>query len=278
MQALGGLAVLVLGVCAVTLVTPAAYRSDGGFVPGLVMGVLVWAAGRVAAGRANRAQQLRAVSDELARTRDAELRAAADEQRSALARDLHDVGAHALTAVCLQAAAAQTWWERDRVRACSALESVRRLTEETLDPLSRSLAQPARGRAVEPLDPAALDELAGLSRLLGLKIDLAVTGRPRQVPDEVAHVAYRVLQEALTNAARHAGGTSVRIRLAYAEDGLEVRISDTGRAVGRPVLAVPVRGGGWGLRGMRERVEALRGELTAGPVGAGFEVLARLPA
>ena len=90
-------------------------------------------------------------------------------------------------------------------------------------------------------------------------------------------MTYRIVQEALTNAARHVGPTDVHVHLAVAGDAIEVRIIDSGRDPSNEVVVLPITGSGLGLRGMRERVEAMRGELTAGPLGEGFQVLARMP-
>ncbi|WP_375475408.1 histidine kinase [uncultured Jatrophihabitans sp.] len=286
-----GIAVLVAGVALITLATPAAHRALGGFAPGLVMGVLAWAGGRLAKSAEVRAQELRGIADELDRTREAEAHLAAAEQRAELARDLHDVGAHALTVVCLQSGAARAWWSRDPGQARAALDAVVAVANGTLAQLGESLSGLARvaetslaetslaetSRAETPLDGAALDVLAGIGRVLGLRVDIAVTGQSRPVADGVARVAYRVVQEALTNAARYAGGSSVQVVLDFAGDLLEVRIIDSGPDTSS-VPVVAVTGSGSGLRGMRERVEALRGELHAGPSGRGFEILARLPA
>lgn len=266
-----GLVVMLAGVSVITLVTPAPDRALDGFAPALVMGVLAWLAGRALADREARIDELQAIGDELDRTRDQAARLAATEQRADLARELHDVGAHALTVVCLQAGAAQTWWDRDREKALEALGTLDGLTRDVLTSLSASLAGPATTGSGPPLNA-----LADLGRALGLTVDVRVEGTPRHIADEVSQVLFRVVQESLTNAARHAQHTRVEVGLAYGVDCLEVHISDDGpQQNGEPVVVVP--GSGLGLPGMAQRVEAVSGQLSYGPSGCGYKVHARLP-
>jgi len=266
-----GLVVTLGGVSLITLVTPAPDRSLDGFVPALVMGVLAWLAGRALADREARVAELRAIGDELDRTRDRAARLAAAEQRAELARELHDVGAHALTVVCLQAGGAQTWWNRDRERALVALAALDVLASEVLTSLSASLG----GLATTGPGPQ-LDVLADLGRVLGLTVGVRVDGEPRPITKELSQVVFRVVQEALTNAARHAQHARVEVGLVYGVDSLDVHVSDSGpHQDGEPVVAVP--GSGFGLSGMAERVEAVRGELSYGPFEGGYRVHARLP-
>ena len=138
--AIVGLLVLSAGVSLMTLVAPDSSRAAHGLVPGLIMGVLAWGLGRVAAARDGRARELTVIADELDRTADQAADLAAVEQRAQLARDLHDVGAHALTVICLQAGAARTWWDRDRDHAQPALESVLAVARGPIAQLSASLA------------------------------------------------------------------------------------------------------------------------------------------
>lgn len=267
-----GLLVIVTGVVLLTLVTPAPDRSLDGFVPGLVMGILAWLAGRALSGRDARAAELRAIGEELDRTRDQAAALATSEQRAELARELHDVGAHALTVVCLQAGAAQTWWDRDRERALVALAALDDLAGTVMTSLCTSFGGPAR-----PGPDLPLDALADLGRVLGLTVGVRVDGSPRLLTGEVSQVAFRVVQESLTNAARHASHARVEVGLIYEEHILDVQVNNTGPGhAGDHVVAVP--GSGFGLSGMAERVRAVRGELSAGPSeDGGFTVHARLP-
>jgi signal transduction histidine kinase len=271
-----GLAVLLTGVCVLTVSTPAGHRSLSGLLPSLVIGVFSWAGGRIVAARDRRARELRVIAAELTRTADQEEKLAAVAHRAQITRELHDVGAHALTVVCLQAGAAQAWWTRDPDRARSALDTVVTYTEQTLTNLCRSLGRPVTDGTEDAPTAADLETLAQLSRALGLSVDITIAQELQDASDEVAWAAYRIVQEALTNAARHAGPTAVQVDVVYADQVLEVRIADSGRKLCSTELIAP-SGAGLGLRGMRERVTALRGELIAGPAGNGFEVVARLP-
>jgi signal transduction histidine kinase len=271
-----GLAVTLAGVCGVTLATPSGHRSLSGLVPSLVVGTLSWVGGRIVAARDRRAGELRAIAAEMARSADQEEKLAVVARRAEISRELHDVGAHALTVVCLHAGAAQAWWTRDPDRALGALDTVVNYTQQTLTRLSSSLGQLATEDEAEVPTPADLETLVETSRALGMHVNITVQGL-NDTRDDVTRVAYRIVQEALTNAARHAGRTTVDVTIAVVGDLLEVRVVDRGRDP-HAVTPVPAsRGAGLGLHGMRERVTALRGELTAGPKGNGFEVMARLP-
>ncbi len=277
-RSLAGLLLVLVGVAVMTVVTPSADRSLGGLLPSLVMGLLAWWAGRTVAVRDFRAFRLHELADHLARTRDDQARLAAADQRAEVARELHDVGAHVLTVVCLQAGAAQTMWSRDRSQARNALRVVLELADDSLVHLQDSLSGLAIQDTVAPFDIAALGVLAGLGRVLGLQVDVSVRGEPRPLSAEVARAAFRVVQEALTNVARHAARADVWIDLDYLADALEVQVSDSGPGPVDTSSEVVVNGAGLGLRGMRARVEACRGELTFGPLsGGGFSVRAVLP-
>jgi signal transduction histidine kinase len=273
--AVPGLALPLLGLVATTFATPAPDRAPDGLLPVAVMGVLAWWAGRTVAVREVRSVRLTDAAAALARVRDEQAHLAVAEQRAEMARELHDVGAHALTVVCLQAGAARTLWRRDPPQARTALAAVVELADDALGHLGSSLRGMATGDTA--LDVAALDVLAGFGRVLGLSIDIRVKGEPCALPGDVARAAFRVVQESLTNAARHAAHASVEIGLDYGGDTLEVRVSDSGPGQDPTDATMPVNGAGLGLRGMRERVEACRGELSFGPSGRGFLVRARLP-
>ena len=276
-----GLGLLLFGFAAVSFATPDVHRELDGVLPTMVMIGLAWLAGRSLSVREARTAALRRAVDELARTRDDQLRLVAYEQRAAMVRDLHDVGAHALTVVCLQAAAAQKLWGSDRVRARTALTALRGLADGPLSHLGDSLVDRVPDETRHPMDAGMLEALAGLAKALGVEAVFEVHGEPRILDRDVARAVFRVVQEALTNAARYAAYTVVTVGLDYTVDALEVRISDSGPGqvpgVGTANSLVEVGGSGSGLRGMRERVEACHGELSSGPSGTGFAVLARLP-
>lgn len=270
---------LCLGVAlAVLFCTPADARDTDGLVPMLVAPILIWWAGLTVAARQWRAAALAARAFELSRTADEDVLLAAAEQRAEMARDLHDVGAHTLTVVCLQSVAAQTLWDRDREQASVALGILDELAGGPLQHLSNSLGRLTAVDMTAPLDVSVLEVLTGIGRVLGLDVAADVRGTPFPLPSEVARAAFRVVQESLTNVARHAPGATVAVTLVYRPNGLEIRVGDSGPAATSPGAAIPIHGAGAGLRGMRERVEACRGELDFGAdENGGFHVLARLP-
>jgi signal transduction histidine kinase len=276
-----GSLVVIAGDASVVVLTPPNHRALDSVVPGVVIGALTFWAGRTLRARDSRVTQLATMAAELARRVDAEVKLATLEQRAEMARELHDLGAHVLTVLCLQSVAAQTMWDRDRAAALGALDVLTDLADDSLTYLRESLSSLARmtEQGPEPsIDAASLDVLAGLGRMLGLTVSVHVRGDPRPVPGEAARAAFRVVQESLTNAARHASNGRVEIDLSYAGDRLEITVTDGGAEAFPRTPPIAVTGAGLGLKGLRERVEACRGELATGPSkGGGFTVRALLP-
>jgi len=201
-------------------------------------------------------------------------RAAALAERSRLARDLHDVLAHSLSvlAVQLEAARLTAITEAAGANLVGQLTSAHKLTRIGVLNARRALAML---RDDEPPGPASLPGLVSeTAAALGVPISLEVDGVPRPLDPEAGLMLYRVVQEALTNVAKHAGrGVRVTVRLAWAADGVEVSVVDSGgdgTEVGLP-------SGGLGLTGMAERAELIRGHLHAGSMGDGFAVRLWLP-
>ncbi|MGK5740855.1 sensor histidine kinase [Micromonospora sp. URMC 103] len=237
----------------------------------------------------------------LEREREAEARAAVASERTRIARELHDVVAHSMAVMIVQADGARYMLDRDPETARQAvkvvadtgrqaLEEMRRLVDVLREP-SRPETAPAPAPAAVPdgAGPAAGDDperrrlaLTELPTLLdrfraaGLRVRHTVTGQAAPLPPGLELTVYRVTQEALTNALKHAGvGAAVELTLEYAADAVVVRVTDDGR--GRPVVgSAPT--GGHGLVGMRERVGVYDGTLTAGArLAGGWQVEARLP-
>jgi signal transduction histidine kinase len=215
-------------------------------------------------------------------------------ERLRIARELHDIVAHHLSVVVIQAQGAQRVMSGDAGRAREAMAEVERTGRTALEEMRRLLgllrtgdagpdAGPGAGpRAAEAGEhvPAAgladLDELAERTRRAGLPVTLTVNRVAGQIPPDVGLTVYRVVQEALTNTLKHAGpGASSSVSVARADGWLDVLVTDDGRGA----AAVPAApGGGRGTTGMRERVMALGGSLTIGPrTGGGFGVHARIP-
>ncbi|MEH0974720.1 histidine kinase [Micromonospora sp. CPCC 205546] len=229
----------------------------------------------------------------LEREREAEARAAVAGERTRIARELHDVVAHSMAVMIVQADGARFMLDRDPEMARQAvkvvadtgrqaLEEMRRLVGVLREPTAPAAAGGPDG-AGAGADPAhrrlALAELPTLLdrfRAAGLRARHAVTGEPAPMPPGLELTVYRVVQEGLTNALKHAGvGADVEVTVAHAGDAVVVRVVDDGR--GRPPVG-PAPSGGHGLLGMRERVGVYDGSLTAGPRrGGGWQVEARLP-
>ena len=207
---------------------------------------------------------------------EARARAAVAEERARIARELHDVVTHHVNLVVLQAMAADgRAAPDDPVR--ENLQVIERSGREALTEMRRLLGVLRDDDAERPLRPQpGVDDvgaLVGSARDAGLSVDLDVSGTPRNLPAGLALTVYRIVQEALTNAARHAAGSRVGVRLRYEPDAVDVAVVDAG---GQETDPVP--GGGRGLLGMRERVAVFAGTLETGPSReGGFTVHARLP-
>jgi signal transduction histidine kinase len=209
---------------------------------------------------------------------EAEARAAVAEERARIARELHDVVTHHVNLVVLQAMAASGQLDRDPEKVREPLRVIERSGREALTEMRRLLGVLRDDDAERPLTPQPgvddVDDLVGSARSAGLSVGLAVSGTPHRLPAGLGLTVYRIVQEALTNAARHAAGSRVGVSLRYEPEAVEVAVVDDG---GREVEHAPA-GGGRGLLGMRERVAVYAGTLDAGPVpDGGFAVHARLP-
>ena len=215
------------------------------------------------------------------RRADAERRAVSDE-RIRIARDLHDVVAHHVSVIAVQAEGAQSVIAVSPERAEKAMADVADTARTALGELRRMLGvlRTGDGRAPQP-DLAAVDDLVESVRRTGLAVNLRTTGPARPVGGLVGVAAYRVVQEALTNVVRHARAHQADVEVAFADGDLVITVADDGRAGGAGTNGDgdPSRAGGFGIAGMRERVATLGGELDAGsrPDGRGFLVRARLP-
>ncbi|GAB1690995.1 sensor histidine kinase [Krasilnikovia sp. M28-CT-15] len=241
-----------------------------------VVGLLVWGLGRWA--RASREH-----ARELERRRLAAASAAVEVERSRIARELHDIVAHAVTVMVLQAGGAQQILRTDATRALRTLRHIEDLGREAMGELRRLLLvlrPPGGDEAQQGIDDhqPGLDDvtrLVGTFRKASLPVRLAVCGAVRRMDRSTDLAAYRVVQEALTNVMKHAGpGTRTRVELNWA-DALLIRVTDDG---GSPPRRASALSAGHGLLGLQERVDVVGGTLTAGPKrGGGFEVSAALP-
>lgn len=241
----------------------------------LIVRNLLLCLGAVAAGDSLRAR--REASERAADLREQEaLRRFADE-RLRIAHEVHDVVAHGMTAINVQAGVAAHLLERDPDQAHRALRDIKRVSGEALTDLRATLAALRAPSASAPLAPAGglgdLERLLDGVRAAGVAIELDVQD-VEPLPAAVDHASYRIVQEAVTNIARHSGAARARVSVARRDGALLVEISDDGRGAG-PDAADAL---GNGVKGMRERARALGGTLEAGdgPTG-GFTVRARMP-
>ena len=213
------------------------------------------------------------------RTREEEAQRRAEQERLRIARDLHDVVAHTLTTINVQAGVAAHLMDRNPSLAKGALTAIEEASHDALDELRTVLGvlrEPEGGRA--PLEPAPgltnIEELLEQARETGLPASLEVDGeRPGTVPDAVQLAAYRIVQESLTNARRHAPGAVASVSLSYGQDRLRLTVENQ-------AVADHNGGGarsGVGILGMRERATAIGGTLDAGPCDGAFRVVAELP-
>ncbi|MEU9858287.1 sensor histidine kinase [Streptomyces sp. NPDC047974] len=206
---------------------------------------------------------------------------AVSEERRRIARELHDIVAHHLTTMQLLAGGARANLDRSPEAAREALVTLEGSGRTALREMRHLLDVLRADDGDDEGEPTApqpgvgdLDRIVGDSRRAGLPTTLTTDGDPRSLPPGVALTVFRVVQEALTNARRHAGdGAHVDVRLSFAAHEVRITVTDDGPRPGRP----RVRGSGHGLMGMRERVALHGGTLKVGPEGDGFAVRARLP-
>jgi signal transduction histidine kinase len=214
------------------------------------------------------------------RTRAEEARRRAGEERMRIARELHDVLAHNISLINVQAGVALHLMDEQPGQSRTALAAIKQASNDALGELRSVLDVLRQGDEAPPRAPASglaqLDSLVAGAGATGLEVRTRVEGLARPLPAGTDLVAFRIVQESLTNVTRHAGPASATVLVRYGPDDLTVRVDDDGRG---PVAATgPGNGNGNGIRGMRERVAALGGELTTGPrPGGGFRVQARLP-
>jgi signal transduction histidine kinase len=232
---------------------------------------LAWLIAAGAAGEALRQAERRA--DEAERTREETARRRADEERLHIARELHDTLTHQISIIKVQAEAAVHLAQKRGEHVPEALLAIRDAGREATREL-RATLEALRDDGDAP--PRGLDHVPDLverARATGLAATLTIEGHRPEVPAAVGRTAYRIVQESLTNVARHAAAATASVRIDYRPDTLAIRVDDDGKAT--PATA-PVPG--VGLLGMRERVTALGGRLRAEPRGeGGFTVQAELP-
>jgi signal transduction histidine kinase len=272
--AAAGLA-LAWGVVALVAAQDPQENLVGSLVAGLVA-TACWLVGLGWYRRAAQASALRERAERAESERETAARVAVAEERARIARELHDVVAHSVSVMVLQAGAVRRLLRDDQAREREALDTVERTGREALAEMRRLL-----GVLRTPEEQAELAPQPGLSELpalverteaAGLAVELRLEGEPAPLPRGVDLSAYRIVQEALTNTLKHSGAGHAEVTVRYHPDAVDLEITDDGRG---PAAG---NGGGHGLVGMRERATLYGGELSAGArEGGGFVVRARLP-
>jgi signal transduction histidine kinase len=271
-----GLAV-VLG--AATIVVYNEPDHDAGeflFVP--VLFAIAWLAGFALRERAAQAEAAEERATQAEREREESARHAVFEERVRIARELHDVVAHHVSMMGVQAGAARVVIDRDRVKAKEALSAIESSSRQAVAELHRLLGFLRQAGDRDDLAPqpglGQLPRLAASMRDSDLAVEVSIEGESRSLPPTVDVSAYRIVQEALTNTLKHSAASRADVHVRYWPDELEVEIVDDGRPSSVPSSA----SGGLGLIGMRERAALHGGQLSAGPAaGGGFAVKVKLP-
>jgi signal transduction histidine kinase len=243
---------------------------DLGFFLVFLFGPII--TGIVVRRRHERERVLEDRAEDLERQRDD----AVTQERVRIARELHDVVAHAISVIVLQARGGRRMLDSEPEETRAALDTIERAGEQALTEMRRLLGLLRAGDVDLALTPqpglAHVQELAEQLRASGLPVEIAVEGEARTLPPGIDVSAYRIVQEALTNALKHAGPAHVRVGLRYCADALEIEVTDDGAGTGNG------GGSGHGLAGMRERVAVFGGDFEAGAVpGGGYTLRARLP-
>ncbi len=220
---------------------------------------------------------------------------AAMAERLRIARDMHDIVAHSIGVIAIQAGAGRRVFDASPGEARDALAAIEATSRETLSGLRRMVtglrhADPESGPGQAAPDQAAPDQaapgqapgLAGLERLAattrdaGVRVDVEWHGSREPLPADIDLAAFRIIQEAVTNVVRHAGTDRCQVAISRPDGELSIEVTDSGR--GAPASKLSPSGTGYGITGMRERAALLGGDLSAGPrPGGGFRVAARLP-
>jgi signal transduction histidine kinase len=270
-----------LGFMVALMVVENVANGDGGDLGFLlIMLGASWVVGRAVRARRLQVEELGALTGRLEREREAVGGLAVAAERARVARDLHDAVAGLLNVMVVQATVAERCLEADPERAAAAVEAVAASGREAARELARMLE--LLGGASALLEPqpslSRLDDLVGFARSAGVPVSLSVDGAARALPAGLELSAYRIVQEALTNVVKHAGGAPTEVRLRYRPSSLEIEVRDAGAASRNGNGLGGGGGGGHGLANMRERAALFGGSLLAEPSGSGgYVVRASLP-
>lgn len=277
-----GLVLIVAVVSAVILRTPQEVIDEGEvgrvelLVSQLIVFALAWGIAWAISTRVRAVRALRERARTLEAERDATARAAVAEERSRIARELHDVVAHSVSVMTVQAGGVRRLLGPEQTRERDALAAIEATGRQALAEMRRMVGVMRTDPDLADLAPQP--GLAGLGRLIdelrvaGLPVDLQVAGEPRQLQPGLDLAAFRIVQEGLTNTLKHAGPAHAWVRLRHEADALEIMVEDDGRGAANGAA------GGHGLIGIRERVAIYGGTFESGPrPGGGYRLSARLP-
>jgi signal transduction histidine kinase len=236
-----------------------------------------WLLAFVLGTRTQQTRELRERAERAERERERLASEAVAEERARIARELHDVVAHSVSVMVVQAAGVRRLLKSDQEREREALLVVERIGREALTEMRRMLGVLRASGDVAALAPQPgmqhIDKLVDQARRAGLTVELEVVGEAVQLPTGLDLSAYRIVQEGLTNVLKHGEQAKAHVRVRYGADEIELEVVDEGETT-----AAAVTDDGHGLAGMRERVAVYGGEFEAGPrEEGGFRVLARLP-
>jgi signal transduction histidine kinase len=273
-QAIAGLGIAFAAGGVVTVNHPT--QGWGDFLGVALLFGVVWLAAFAIGRKLEQAAAAQERADQLEREREAEARAAVAEERARIARELHDVVGHSVSVMTVQASAVRRRLKPDQEQEREALEIVEQTGREALAEMRRLvgvLRRPEEAPALAPQPSLEhLDRLVAQARESGLPVEVRIEGEPTQLPPGVDLTAYRLVQEGLTNAIKHARASKADVVVRYGDSDVEISVTDDGDGGGDG------GGGGHGLVGMRERVTVYGGELEAGPrAEGGYALRARLP-
>jgi signal transduction histidine kinase len=241
---------------------------------GAVVSVTAYALGRAAAGSRAHTAVLEERAARLERERVLEAERAAERERARIAREMHDILAHAVSLMVVQAEAGPVVVRADPARAAATFDAIAAAGRDAMDQLRGMLVVLREDRGPDAAR-VSVDDLPALVRQAsgaGVEVGYEVVGDPRPLPPASGVAVYRIVQEALTNVVKHAGASRADVRLSWREQELAIEVRDDGRGAGAGLPS-----GGNGLTGIRERAAACGGTASTGPGPSGFTVRARLP-
>src|SRR3954453_4146824 len=278
---------VAIGVVGVVLIDLVGDSSDdvGSYVGTILLAILLpWAAGRAAKEWAQRALELERVNAALKAEQEQRSLLAVADERSRIARELHDVVAHSISVMVVQAEGAKRMMERDPNRAQAAVDQIEGPGRAALVEMRRLLGVLRKDgeQLVKTPQPGtqSLDLLVNRAQDAGLDVRVAIEGPRKTLPAGIDVSVFRIIQEALTNSLKHAGRTRADVLLKYDEQAVEVEIVDSGLANGFEPPTVDPENPQHGLLGMKERVSLYGGQIVTGPCEDGrdgYRVWARIP-